>query len=76
MTKKEQKYTDRRHTKVIVKKGDSGPAVEDIQRKLCKLEFLKDSNISSFYDETTARAVMQFSEHCGLAPTEDVTVKV
>lgn len=61
---------------VIVKKGDSGSATEDVQRKLNKLGYLKDSQIDSFYGEKTAAAILKFSEDVGLAPTEDVTEKV
>ena len=65
-----------RSTNVIVKRGDSGPATEDIQRKLSKLGYLKESNIDSFYGDVTAAAVLKFSEEAGLAPTEDVSEKV
>lgn len=61
---------------LIVKRGDSGPAVEDVQRKLCTLGYLKDSQIDSFYAEKTAAAVKKFSEDAGLDPIEDVSEKV
>lgn len=62
--------------KIIVKKGDSGAAVEDVQRKLNKLGYLKDSQIDSFYGDKTAAAVLRFSQDSNLAPTDDVTQKV
>lgn len=62
--------------KVIVNKGDSGAAVEDVQRKLNKLGYIKDSSIDSFYGDATAAAVLKFSEDQGLAPTDEVTEKV
>lgn len=70
------KKTERVHTNIIVRRGDSGPATEDVQRKLSKLGYLKDSNVDSFYGEVTAAAVMKFAEDNGLAPTEDVSEKV
>ena len=61
---------------VIVARGDSGAAVEDVQRKLNKLGYLKDSQIDSFYGDQTASAVLKFAEDSGLNPTEDVNEKV
>lgn len=58
---------------IIVKRGDSGPAVEDVQRRLNIVGFLKDSEINSFYDDATASAVKKFSISKNLDPTEDVT---
>lgn len=63
-------------SKIIVKRGDSGAATEDVQRKLSKLGYLKDSQIDSFYGDKTAVAVLKFAEDNGLAPVEDVTEKV
>lgn len=76
MSTEDIKNTELLHTKIIVKRGDSGPATEDVQRKLSKLGYLKDSNIDSFYGDTTAAAVLKFSQDNGLAPTEDVSEKV
>lgn len=63
-------------SKIIVKRGDSGAATEDVQRKLSTLGYLKDSEIDSFYGDKTAAAVLKFAEDNGLAPVEDVTEKV
>lgn len=63
-------------SKIIVRRGDSGAATEDVQRKLSKLGYLKDSEIDSFYGAKTAAAVLKFAEDNGLAPVEDVTEKV
>lgn len=73
---KNNKNTACSPSKVLVKKGDSGAATEDVQRKLSDLGYLKDSQIDSFYGEETAAAVLKFSEDSGLAPIEDVTEKV
>ena len=62
--------------KVIVQKNESGPAVEDVQRKLNQLGYLKDSEIDSFYGDKTAEAVRNFSIDNNLEPTEDVTEKL
>lgn len=64
------------YTKVILKKGESGSAVEDLQSKLCAIGFLKDSEVDAYYGDITASAVKKFSESKGIAPTEDVTEKV
>ena len=61
---------------VIVRKGDSGPAAEDVQRKLNKLGYLKDSQIDAYYGDVTAAAVLKFAQDNGLDETEDVTEKV
>lgn len=61
---------------VIVRKGDSGPAVEDVQRKLNKLGYLKDSQIDAYYGDVTAASVLKFAQDNDLAQTEDVTEKV
>lgn len=76
MVKSVNKNTNGNKPKVIVSKGDSGAATEDIQRKLNKLGYLKDSQIDAFYGDITAAAVLKFSEDKGLEPTEDVTEKV
>ena len=70
------KTKNNKASKLIVKRGDSGPAVEDVQRKLNKLGYLKDSQIDSFYGDKTAAAVLKFSEDSGLDPIEDVSEKV
>lgn len=70
------KNTSFEPSKVVIKKGDSGPATEDVQRKLCELGYLKDSQIDAFYGDETANAILKFSEDHGLAPVEVVTEKV
>ena len=76
MAKTLNKSKNNASVQIIVKKGDSGPATEDVQRKLCKLGYLKDSEIDSFYGQTTADAVLKFSKDSGLEPIEDVSEKV
>lgn len=58
---------------IIVQKGDSGPAVEDVQRKLNKLGYLKDSCVDAFYGDITAQAVKQFASDKNLDETDCVT---
>lgn len=76
MTKILNENTDVNEQNVIVKKGDSGATVEDVQRKLNKLGYLKDSHIDGFYGDGTCAAVKKFSEDQGLDPIENVTDKV
>lgn len=64
------------YTKIIIKKGDTGPAVEDLQNRLCSVGYLKESEIDSYYGDVTAASVKKFSEDKGLQPTENVTEKV
>ena len=76
MAKTENKAKTSASTQIIVKKGDSGPATEDVQRKLSKLGYLKDSEVDSFYGDQTAAAVNKFAKDSGLAPIDDVSEKV
>lgn len=76
MTKILSENTDVNNQNVIVKKGDSGATVEDVQRKLNKLGYISDSHIDGFYGEGTCAAVAKFSEDQGLEPSENVTDKV
>lgn len=76
MAKTENKAKTNASTQIIVKKGDSGPATEDVQRKLSKLGYLKDSEVDSFYGDQTAAAVNKFAKDSGLAPIDDVSEKV
>ena len=76
MVKESNKKDSDQQSKIIVRKGDSGAATEDVQRKLNKLGYLKDRQIDSFYGDKTAEAVQKFAEDNGLAPVEDVTEKV
>lgn len=76
MAKEEKNTKLKDSSKIIVKKGDSGAAVEDVQRKLNKLGYLKDRQIDSFYGDKTAEAVIKFSKDKGLKPVDEVTEKI
>lgn len=45
---------------MIIRKGDSGPAVEDVQQKLVSLGYLSNSKVLGFFDDETQVAVMSF----------------
>lgn len=63
-------------TKVIVKKGDVGAATQDVQRKLVKLGYLPEEQVTSIYDNDTEKAIEKFSKDNGLKQIKSVTNKV
>lgn len=61
---------------IILKKGDSGPAVEDVQSKLHKLGYLKDSSVDSFFGDETASAISKFCKDKGIDVVDCLTETV
>lgn len=61
---------------IIVKRGDNGIAVEDVQRRLNKIGYLKGSDVDCIYGEKTASAVKKFCEDNNIEPNDDVTEKI
>lgn len=60
----------------VIKKGDAGAAVEDVQERLARIGRLERSQVTGVYDDFTAQAVESFSRSAGLPPTEEVTEKL
>lgn len=60
----------------IIQKHDSGVAVEDIQRRLCALEYLRESDVTGVFDDATAQAVQAFCANNNLEVTEEVNARV
>lgn len=51
---------------ISITKHETGPAVEDIQQRLCKLHYLEEHCISGSFDEATALALAEFSSDQGI----------
>lgn len=47
---------------IIVKQGDRGFAVEDVQRRLAKIGYLMDSEVDSIFGENTNNALKRFCD--------------
>ncbi len=60
----------------IIRKHDTGPAVEDVQQRLATLGFLAEEAVDGVYGDATAQAVQAFCADAGIAPSEEVGEKV
>lgn len=60
----------------IIRKNDTGAAVEDVQGKLAGLGFLDDSQITGNFDEATEDALMAFCEENGILASRQVDEKI
>lgn len=60
----------------VIKRGDTGAAVEDVQERLVLVGFLDKAQVTGEFDEATAQAVAAFAQSVGLAPTEEVAEKL
>lgn len=60
----------------LIKLGDSGAAVEDVQTRLTKVELLEVAQVSGTFDDATARAVQEFCKVSGLSPRDFIDDEV
>ncbi len=60
----------------IIKKGDSGPSVEDVQTRLSRIELLDASSITSHFDDKTADAIKTFCKSEGIEQKDYVDEEV
>ena len=58
---------------IIVKPGDRGFAVEDVQNRLAKIGFLMQSEVDGIYGEKTAEALTNFCKENNLDASDGVT---
>lgn len=61
---------------IIVKRGDTGIAVEDVQRRLNKIGYLKGSEVDCIYGEKTIKAINSFCRDQKIEICDDVTEKI
>ena len=59
----------------IIRRGDSGPAVADIQGKLAALGLLSADACTGVFDEATEQAVRDFNGSHGLPDSGEVDEK-
>ena len=59
-----------------IRQHDSGPAVEDVQRRLVKTGYLAEGAATGVFDAETVAAVRAFTRASGMAETAEVNDKV
>lgn len=60
----------------IIKRHDTGAAVEDVQQRLATIGLLDQADIDGAFGERTAAAVRAFCLQAGLIASDDITEKV
>lgn len=61
---------------IIIRYRSSGSAVDDLQRKLSNLGYLKDSQVDGFFGDDTLHALREFCRDEKLGSADHVTEKV
>lgn len=61
---------------IIIKKGDRGAAIEDIQQRLALIGYLSDNQITMTFDDATAEALGRFCEISSLEFNDEVDSKI
>ncbi len=55
-----------------ITRNDTGPAVEDVQRRLRTIGLLPEAGVTGTFDEATAQAVLRFRKQLGLPTGEEI----
>ena len=56
----------------VIRLGDKGAAVEDVQRRFVTIGYLQEGAIDGIFGDVTAAAVRRFREKMGLEPGDEV----
>lgn len=60
----------------IIKRHDTGAAVEDVQQRLATVGLLSPAGVDGTFGEATASALREFCKSAGLEPVEEVDSRV